>query len=194
MSNYDAMQRLLNGRDQIIVREPWFNGVVEHSQFIECPINVMGTDGRDVYYGSGFVKRWDAYIDAIVLHEYLHCLCDHIGRRGDRDPEVWNIAADYEINPLVAKLFPTLPMGIFLLDRRFAGMSVESIFDALGGKRGESIIATHWPGPKTHLGHINLPDDLSGEPLEKARAEWRAAIAAAGEPPAYLKAAIEEAN
>jgi hypothetical protein len=38
----------------------------------------------------------------------------------------------------------------------------------------------------------DLPADLSGEPLEQARRKWRDLMQAAGGPPAFLKAAIEE--
>jgi predicted metal-dependent peptidase len=31
-------------------------------------------------------------------HEVLHCVYDHFGRRGDRDPKIWNIANDFCVN------------------------------------------------------------------------------------------------
>ena len=31
-------------------------------------------------------------------HEVLHCVYDHMDRRGDRDPRLWNIANDYVVN------------------------------------------------------------------------------------------------
>ncbi|RYD61691.1 MAG: hypothetical protein EOP83_16450, partial [Verrucomicrobiaceae bacterium] len=31
-------------------------------------------------------------------HEILHCIYDHLGRRGGRDPKLLNMAQDYVIN------------------------------------------------------------------------------------------------
>jgi hypothetical protein len=150
----------------------------------------MGADGGDVYYDPVLVQTFDDHIEGFVLHEYLHNLCDHIARRGNRETGLWNVACDYAINPFVTKLFD-LPPGLCLLDPRFVGMEPEAIYDALGGNGG---VAQHWGltlGANLTRALAEMPPDLSGEPLERARQKWRDVITAAGEPPAFLKAAIE---
>ena len=143
----------------------------------------MGADGGDVYYDPALVRAFDDYIEGFVLHEYLHNLCDHIGGRGDRETGLWNVACDYAINPLVIKLFE-LPPELCLLNPQYAGMSPERIYDALGGKRGESIIATHWQqtlATSLTKALAEMPPDLSGEPLERARQKWRDVLRATHE-------------
>ena len=39
-----------------------------------------------------------------ILHEIGHIVFDSFGRLGHRDPKMWNIATDYQINQFVAKL------------------------------------------------------------------------------------------
>jgi len=192
---YDAMRRLLQAQNRIVVRCPWFKGVAASTRWIEWPLGApMGADGGDVYYDPVLVQTFDDHIEGFVLHEYLHNLCDHIARRGNRETGLWNVACDYAINPFVTKLFD-LPPRLCLLDAKYAGMSPEAIYDVLGGARGENVIATHWPqtlGASLTEALAEMPPDLSGEPLERARQKWRDVIAAAGEPPVFLKAAIEE--
>ena len=54
----------------------------------------------------------------------------HHTRRGDRDPGLWNDAADYAINPILADAGFTLPGGL-LNDPKFRGMTAEQIYDSL---------------------------------------------------------------
>jgi hypothetical protein len=185
MPDHDALLRLLSAEERIVNREPWFKGVAASTRWIEWPLGApMGADGGDVYYDPVLVRAFDGYIEGFVLHEYLHNLCDHIARRDNRETGLWNVACDYAINPFVTKLFD-LPPGLCLLDAKYAGMSPEAIYDALGGKRGTL-------GATLTMALAEMPPDLSGEPLERARQKWRDVIQTAGEPPAFLNAAIEE--
>ena len=185
MPDHDALLRLLSAEERIVNREPWFKGVAASTRWIEWPLGApMGADGGDVYYDPVLVRAFDGYIEGFVLHEYLHNLCDHIARRDNRETGLWNVACDYAINPFVTKLFD-LPPGLCLLDAKYAGMGPEAIYDALGGKRGTL-------GATLTMALAEMPPDLSGEPLERARQKWRDVIQTAGEPPAFLKAAIEE--
>jgi predicted metal-dependent peptidase len=88
----------------------------------------MATDGRGIYYNVEWVLRQsDAELVAVIAHEVMHCLMQHHTRRGTRDPEGWNVAADHVINlPLTESGF-TLPPGA-LLDQKYRGMSAEQAF------------------------------------------------------------------
>jgi len=66
-------------------------------------------------------------------HEVLHCVYDHFGRRGDRDPQLFNIANDYAVNAdlkrhRVGQFITSVPC---LYDAKFEGMSSEEIYDYL---------------------------------------------------------------
>ena len=89
------------------------------------------TDGRTIYFGIKFWMSLNTDEQLfLLLHETLHCAYMHMLRRGDRDPRRWNAAADYVINlQLVDRDFKMPSMG--LLDRQYAGLSVEEVYDKL---------------------------------------------------------------
>ena len=57
------------------------------------------TNGKHMTYNPEWIGQLPSNaVKAIVLHELAHVLFGHQLRRGDRDPRLWNIAADLEIN------------------------------------------------------------------------------------------------
>jgi predicted metal-dependent peptidase len=65
-----------------------------------------------------------------LAHEVLHCALAHHCRRGQREPRLWNRAADLAINPLLIANGFHLPAGA-LIDASFSGMSAEEIYAEL---------------------------------------------------------------
>jgi len=66
-------------------------------------------------------------------HEVLHCVYDHFGRRGDRDPRLWNCANDFCVNSdlkkhKVGEFITTVPC---LYDYKYDGWSSEEVYDDL---------------------------------------------------------------
>jgi predicted metal-dependent peptidase len=97
-----------------------------------CP--TAGTDGRNFYYNSRFVlKLKPRELEFLFGHEVLHVVYDHMGRRGDRDPQLWNIADDYCVNAdlikhRVGERITTVPC---LYDAKYEGWSAEEVYDDL---------------------------------------------------------------
>jgi len=69
-----------------------------------------------------------------------------MARRGGRDPYLWNAAADYAINPILADdlkpgvmEWPKFPDGssMGLFEERFAGMRAEDIYPILVKEKGD---------------------------------------------------------
>ena len=63
----------------------------------------------------------------------LHVVYDHIGRRDDRDPQIWNIADDYAVNAdlkrhKVGDFITSVPC---LYETKYDGMGAEHIYDDL---------------------------------------------------------------
>ena len=57
------------------------------------------TNGKHMIYNPEWIGKLPSnVVKAIVLHELAHVLFGHQLRRNDRDPKLWNIAADLEIN------------------------------------------------------------------------------------------------
>jgi hypothetical protein len=101
----------------------------------------MATNGLNIVYHPDFVlSQSDAAIRFVLCHEILHCVGDHMSRRGNRDPLVWNYAADYAINPILnAESSGTVfnwplnddgtRMGLY--EEKYEGMRAEDIYDLL---------------------------------------------------------------
>lgn len=99
----------------------------------------MCTNGFNIVYHPDFVlKQSDAAIRFVLCHEVLHCVGDHMSRRGNRNPLLWNYAADYAINPILnaeitERIFswPLQDDGsrMGLYEEKYSGMRAEDIYD-----------------------------------------------------------------
>jgi predicted metal-dependent peptidase len=99
---------------------------------VKNEIPTMATDGTNIFYNEEFTDNLtEPELDFVLCHECLHRVLLHHLRFGKRDHELWNIATDYAIN------FSLTQSGLFsmpeggLLDKRFANMKSEKIYDIL---------------------------------------------------------------
>jgi len=109
-------------------------------------VETMQTNGLNIVYGIDFVlEQSDAAVRLVLLHEVLHCVGQHMARRGGRDPYLWNAACDFAINPILADdlrpkvlEWPKFPDGkpMGLCEERFAGMKAEDIYPILVKEKG----------------------------------------------------------
>jgi hypothetical protein len=68
----------------------------------------------------------------VIAHEVFHVVNKHHLRRGDRNADLWNVAADLLINRLLEEDNFTLPPdGLFDRERCFAGLPTETIYARL---------------------------------------------------------------
>jgi predicted metal-dependent peptidase len=91
----------------------------------------MATDGKSLFYNPAFVDELPPdQLVGVLAHEVMHPALQHHTRRGNRDRERWNEAADYAINPLVLNAGMALPKDA-LSDSRFHNLSAEQIYNRL---------------------------------------------------------------
>lgn len=90
------------------------------------------TDGQHLLYNAKFVlSLTKPELIFLWAHEVMHCALNHHTRRGKRDPELWNQAADYVINlVLVDSKIGKMPAD-GLLDEQYRGMSTERVYEIL---------------------------------------------------------------
>ena len=97
----------------------------------------MATDGKSIFYNAEFTDALsEAQLDGVKVHEAYHRILKHHLRMGKRDAELWNIACDYAINPIIIQSGLVLPEGA-LIDAKFKGMSAEKIYDLLKQDQGD---------------------------------------------------------
>lgn len=109
-------------------------------------IPVAATDGRTVYINADAYNSYPFEQQvSILLHETLHCALLHIQRRGERDAEIWNIAADIVINGMLRDQGFELPSGA-VVDDDLEELPVEEVYAVLMERGPESSLDTGFSG------------------------------------------------
>ena len=136
------------------------------------------TDGRKIFFNEEFLNSLSSKEqNALMLHEVLHMALLHVTRRQNRDPHIWNIAADIVVNDLIERntSFP-LPQGA-ITDTRFQDKSVEYIYEALlkSEKKYKLVINDILePGnSEQNEGDTNLSEPLSQEETDEIESFWK---------------------
>ena len=132
----EIREKLITARVGLLLRASFFGNLATRLKLVNadewCP--TAATDGRNFYYNSRFVDMLKPKeIEFLFGHEVLHCVYDHFGRRGDRDPMLFNIANDYCVNAdlkkhRVGEFITSVPC---LYDAKYQDMSSEEIYDIL---------------------------------------------------------------
>ena len=129
MKNENSLERkLTRARTQLLLNQPFFGALCLRLKLIEGGVPTMATDGRQILFNPEFVHSLQPEeLQAVLAHEVLHCALGHHCRRGQRDPQLWNEAADLAINPLLIANGFSLPEGA-LIDPEFDNLSAEEIY------------------------------------------------------------------
>jgi predicted metal-dependent peptidase len=98
--------RIIVARIGLLLRHPFFGNMATRLRIVAADDWCMtaATDGRHLYYNTQFFNAMNnKEIEFVIAHEILHCVYDHFNRREDRNPKLYNIAADYIVNNLLVR-------------------------------------------------------------------------------------------
>ena len=134
--DFQARERLVTARIGLLLRHSFFGNLATRMQLINADLwcSTAATDGLKFYYNSRFIMMLKPKeVEFLVGHEVLHVVYDHMGRRGTRDPQMWNIADDYAVNAdlkrhKVGEFIKTVPC---LYETKYDGKAAEEIYDDL---------------------------------------------------------------
>jgi predicted metal-dependent peptidase len=176
-------EKLISARVGLLLKASFFGNLATRLKLINADewCATAATDGRNFYYNTRFIEMLrPKEIEFLFGHEVLHCVYDHFGRRGDRDPQLWNIANDYCVNGDLVKhnVGEKITSVPCLYDRKYDGMSSEEVYNALYenatkidiGKLLDQMIDEHLDGD----GDGDGDEEGSGRP--KLTAEEKQAI------------------
>lgn len=217
----EVREKLITARVGLLLRASFFGNLATRLKLVNadewCP--TAATDGRNFYYNTRFVNMLKPKeIEFLFGHEVLHCVYDHFGRRGDRDPQLFNIANDYCVNGdlkkhRVGEFITSVPC---LYDQKYEGMSSEEIYDILYenaekidiGSLIDKLLDEHMDGDDDGNGNGDGEDGdkdgkgrpkLSAAERQKIRDEIKEAVLAAaaasdgaGNLPAGVKRIIQD--
>lgn len=212
-------EKLITARIALLLKAPFFGNLATRMKLINgddwCP--TAATDGRNFYYNTLFIEKLPPkQLEFLVGHEVLHAVYDHMGRRGDRDPQIFNVANDFAVNSdlidqKVGERINVVPM---LYDPKYRGMSSEEIYDDLMknvkkislDQLVDQLLDEHLDGNNSGDGDDDSDGDkngkgrpqLSEEEKQQIRDEIREAVlnaaqqAGAGNLPAGVKRLIKD--
>lgn len=134
--DYNARERLITARISLLLRHSFFGNLATRLKLINADewCATAATDGVNFYYNSRFIMLLrPKEVEFLVGHEVLHVVYDHMGRRGTRDPQIWNIADDYTVNAdlkrhKIGEFITSVPC---LYELKYDGKAAEEIYDDL---------------------------------------------------------------
>jgi predicted metal-dependent peptidase len=131
-----AREKLVTARIGLLLKAPFFGQLATRMTLTNADdwCGTAATDGRRFYYNSEFVNKMPLkQLEFLCGHEILHAVYDHMGRRGDRDPKISNIAADYCVNGdlVEQRIGDKISVVPILFDTKFKGWAYEEVYDYL---------------------------------------------------------------
>jgi predicted metal-dependent peptidase len=148
----EVLDRIITARVGLLLRHPFFGNMATRLKILAADdwLPTAAVDGRNLYYNTQFFNDMDnKEIEFVVAHEILHMVFDHLGRRGyggeDRNPMLYNIAADYIVNnTLVRDRIGEKPKIVDCFqDFKYEGWTSEEVYDELfeeAKKNGEEAL------------------------------------------------------
>ena len=136
MADNDILEKITTARIGLLLKAPFFGNMATRMQIVDASDWCMtaATNGRNFYYNRDFIKKLSTKkIEFLLGHEIMHCILDHFGRLGSRDPRLANIAQDYAVNQILVdeRIGDKITEVQICLDSKYRGMAWEEIYDEL---------------------------------------------------------------
>jgi len=209
MSHVDPIiDKIIVARVGLLLRHPFFGNMATRLKIEEGTnwVKTAATDGRSIYFNRDFFAPLSVkQIEFVIAHEILHNVFDHMGRRDGRDPQIFNIAADYCVNGQLVRdrIGEHKIEGIQIFhDPKYYGMGAEEVYDDIYEKHDEESLKALGQLLDDHIDWGEKGKDgqpkYSKEELKQIRDEIREATmqaaqaAGAGNTPANVQRMIKE--
>lgn len=211
-----VLERIVTARIGLLLRHPFFGNMATRLK-IEAADDWLMTaavDGRKLYFNTQFFNAMsNKEVEFVIAHEILHMVYDHLGRREERNPMLYNIAADYIVNNLLVRdRIGTKPKVVDCFqDFKYEGWTSEEVYEELfkeAKKNGEEFLQQLGEMLDEHLDLEGGDEDGKGEgkgrpkyskaELDQIRDEIKEAMiqaasaAGAGNVPAGVQRLIKE--
>ncbi len=159
---------------ELLRKQPFFGSLV-----LRLPLRpdstreTLATDGHEIRYSARWVAETEAHlIETAMARVVMACALKHHTRRGERDPERWQMASQLVTHALIRDAGFTLPPDAEAWD----DLSVEQAYDRLptpedGGTGEEGGASSGAAGPGASAAGESSPDgddDDTGDPSGSA--------------------------
>ena len=194
----DLEGKLLKAKIELMTRSAFISTIaLSLRHVITDATPTADVNGTVIRYNPEFLEKQTVLQFAgLMAHECWHVAFQHLSRRGNRDPVIWNVAGDYIINHLLTKAGFEIPVG-GLLDKKYGDeWSTDGVYDDLMKDKKDFDTGTLM----LDIREDEFQDSKKGPTLDSAitniivRAKTQAQVAgkAAGEIPNEILRIIDE--
>ena len=158
---------------ELLRKQPFFGSLVLRLPLRPDPTReTLATDGHEIRYSPRWVAETEAHlIETAMARVVMACALKHHTRRGERDPERWQMASQLVTHALIRDAGFTLPPDAEAWD----DLSVEQAYDRLpkpeDGDSGDDGDPSADAGASSAEATQSSPDghgDDTGEPADSA--------------------------
>ena len=130
-----SVEILSGARRALLLKYPFIGSLLMRMNLVpvrDMRVRTACTDGDSVYFDIDFLSRLSTEEQIFVLgHELYHGVLLHLTRLQSRDPELFNIATDKEVNNLLKQDGLTPPCNLLFPEGEECGKSAEEIYEIL---------------------------------------------------------------
>lgn len=165
-----VVDKIIVARVGLLLRHPFFGNMATRLKIKDGSewCKTAATDGRHIFYNHDFFKPLTIkQIEFVIAHEILHNVFDHMSRREGRNPKIFNIAADYNVNGQIVrdKIGDTIPAIQMYHNPDYYGMSTEEIYDKLINEFDDDQLDKLGELLDEHIDWESAPEDGSERPF-----------------------------
>ncbi len=133
---HESALRVSDCVTELLRKQPFFGSLVLRLPLRPDPTReTLATDGHEIRYSPRWVAETDSHlIETAMARVVMACALKHHTRRGERDPERWQMASQLVTHALIRDAGFTLPPDAEAWD----GLTVEQAYDRLQAEDGDS--------------------------------------------------------
>lgn len=130
------MTKLQKAKAKLLLQQVFFATLVMSTPLVvDTTLPTAATDMLKIFYNPTFIEGLTIeQIMFVLAHEVMHIVFKHGLRRGNRNPQLWNIACDYAINLILHESGFVVIEGC-LYDPKYKGLGAEQIYELLQQER-----------------------------------------------------------
>ena len=122
-------------RRDVLTKYPFIGSIALRMEMVpvrDIRVRTACTDGNSVYFDIAFLSSLTREEQTFVLaHEVWHAVMMHLVRRQNRNPELFNIATDKEVNYMLQKDGFVAPKELLFPTKEEEGKCAEEIYEML---------------------------------------------------------------
>ena len=193
----DLESKLLKAKIELMTRSAFISTIalsMKHVITDQC--RTADVSGTTIRYNPEFIKgQSTVQFAGLVAHECWHVAFQHLARRGNKDPVIWNAAGDYIINYMLTKAGFDIPTGGLLNKKYDEEWTTDKVYEDLIKEEKEFDPGELMLDLRENNGDqkesLNRHSDVTSI-IVKARIQSQMAGRSAGEVPDEILRIVEE--